>query len=114
MTNEMRELILETKFSFLVWGKDLDFVLIPLDDGEPADVQMPFVKDAIQRGYALCGIIGTDDETGYVRLQVHAETLNAPFTMSLAQRRYAGMLAERAEQVAQLYAMHDLVDPRWI
>lgn len=57
MDNAMRELILTTSDSYLVWGKDECFQLLPLDDGEPAD--MAVIKEAISRGFASCGTLGS-------------------------------------------------------
>ena|SRR5437660_1188586 len=88
-----KQLILNSEFTALVFGKGEDFVLLRCN-GDDNDSEMSEAKNAGERGMGFCGVLALTED-GQLKADVSPTNPAAMYTTMLAGLAFTLMVADR-------------------
>jgi murein tripeptide amidase MpaA len=101
LQESQRQLIRESEFTVVVFGKGEDFVLLRCN-GDDNDYQHDLLKanDAGERGMAFCGVLALADD-GQLKADISPTNPAAVYTMMFAGLAFVHLVADRLKAQAK-------------
>jgi hypothetical protein len=118
LQESQRQLIRESEFTVVVFGKGEDFVLLRCN-GNDDDSDIAEARDAAQQGMSFCGVLAFTQD-GQLKADINPANSGAVYTMVFAGLAFVHLVAARLKSQARpkndsvewLTALLALEDPR--
>jgi hypothetical protein len=116
LQESQRQLIRESEFRVVVFGRGEDFVLLRCN-GDDDDSDVAEAADAAQRGMSFCGVLALTQD-GQLKADLNSANLSAIYTMTFAGLAFVHLVADRlkGQQTDDFLrfaeGLHRLEDPR--
>ena len=99
LQESQRQLMLESEFTVIVFGKGEDFVLLRAN-GDDNDSDVSGAADAAQRGMKFCGVLALTQD-GQPKADLNPDNPGAIYTMMFAGLAFVHLVADRLKSQAQ-------------
>ena len=116
LQESQRQLIRESEFTAIVFGKGEDFVLLRCN-GDEGDSSIDEAKNAGERGMLFCGVLALVED-GQFKADISPTNPTAVYTMAFAGLAFVHLVADRMKRqqtddfVRFAEGLHRLDDPR--